>query len=68
MTPALESTLRGLGTTILMAILLWASNSANIAPVVGVTASIVIASIAAGIDKMYSPNGTVFGGTIGKSV
>jgi hypothetical protein len=68
MTPAIETLLRSLGSTILMAVLLWASNSANIAPVVGVSASILIASVVAAIDKMYSPNGTIAFGSLGKEV
>jgi hypothetical protein len=68
MTPAIETLLRSLGSTILMAVLLWASNSMNLAPVVGVSASILIASLAAAIDKGFSPNGTVAFGSVGKEL
>ena len=40
----------------------------NLAPVVGVSASILIASLAADIDKAFSPNGTVAFGSLGKEL
>lgn len=68
MTPQLESFLRALGVTILMAVLLFVSNSTNTAPIVGVPVSMVIASIAAYFDKKFSPDGTIAFGSVGKEV
>lgn len=68
MSPQLESFLRGLGVTILMAISLFVSNSTNTAPIIGVPASMFIASLAAYFDKKFSPDGTVVFGSIGKAV
>ena len=65
MSPAWETALRSLGVAIITAVLLWASNNANLVGIVSVPVSLIIASLAGMLDKALSPNGTVLAGTIG---
>jgi len=67
MSPAIEAALRSLGAVVLFAILGWLANSANLAPIIGVAGSALVAAIVAAVDKSYSPNGTLGFGTIGSS-
>lgn len=66
MTQNWETFFRSFGTAVLGAALLWASNQANLAPILSVPAAVIVASLAAVLDKSFSPDGTVVFGTIGK--
>jgi hypothetical protein len=66
MTQNWETFLRSLGAVVLGAILLWASNQVNLAPILGVPVAIIVASLAAVLDKSFSPDGTVVFGSVGK--
>ena len=62
--PALVGALRGLGVVIVFAIVTWATNSMNLAPVFGNSAATIIAMVALAIEHVMSPNGTALAGSV----
>jgi hypothetical protein len=68
MNPTQEAALRSLLVAIVMGILVWLTNSANIAPIIGVSGSVIVAALAGALDKYLSPDGTALAGSIGKRV
>ena len=57
--------LRGLGLVVLLAVLSWLANAANLSGLVNPTVGSLIAVIALTLEHAFSPAGTVFAGTIG---
>lgn len=68
MSQAVIGALRGIGLVVLLAVLAWLANAANLSGLVNPTVGSLIAIIALTLEHAFSPPGTAFAGTIGKKV
>ena len=66
MSNSLELFARGVGIAILMAVLTYLSNSANLTGVFPTAIAAIIASLEGVLDKSFSADGTVAFGAIGR--
>ena len=69
MSTSIEAFLRSIGIVVLIAILGYVANATNLTDLIGPQWAYIIAGLAAiainQLDKVFSPDGTVVGGTIG---